>query len=60
MSGNFDSQTELVRSLANDFRKAIERALETDRYDLLVAHPEQRILLLRFAQVYNVLHVDYY
>lgn len=59
MSGNFDSQTELVRSLANDFRKAIERALETDRHDLLVAQPEQRILLLRFAQVYNVLHVDY-
>lgn len=59
MSGNFDSQTELVRYLANDFRKAIERALETDRHDLLVAQPEQRILLLRFAQVYNVLHVDY-
>lgn len=59
MSGNFDSQAELVRSLANDFRKAIERALETDRHDLLVAQPEQRILLLRFAQVYNVLHVDY-
>lgn len=31
MSGNFDSQTELVRFLANEFRKAIERALETDR-----------------------------
>ncbi len=59
MSGNFDSQTELVRFLANEFRKAIERALETDRHDLLVAQPEQRILLLRFAQVYNVLHVDY-
>lgn len=59
MSGNFDSQTELVRSLANEFRKAIERALETDRHDLLVAQPEQRIILLRFAQVYNVLHVDY-
>ena len=50
---------ELVRFLANEFRKAIERALETDRHDLLVAQPEQRILLLRFAQVYNVLHVDY-
>lgn len=59
MSGNFDSQTELVRFLANEFRKAIERALETDRHDLLVAQPEQRILLLRFAQFYNVLHVDY-
>lgn len=59
MSGNFDSQTELVRFLANEFRKAIERALETDRHDLLVAQPEQRILLLRFAQVYNVLHIDY-
>lgn len=59
MSGNFDSQTELVRFLANEFRKTIERALETDRHDLLVAQPEQRILLLRFAQVYNVLHVDY-
>lgn len=59
MSGNFDSQTELVRFLANEFRKAIERALETDRHDLLVAQPEQRILLLRFAQVNNVLHVDY-
>lgn len=59
MSGNFDSQTEPVRFLANEFRKAIERALETDRHDLLVAQPEQRILLLRFAQVYNVLHVDY-
>lgn len=59
MSGNFDSQTELVRFLANEFRKAIERALETDRHDLLVAQPEQRILLLRFAQVYNMLHVDY-
>lgn len=59
MSGNFDSQTELVRFLANEFRKAIERALETDRHDLLVAQPEQRILLLRFAQVYNVLLVDY-
>lgn len=59
MSGNFDSQTELVRFLANEFRKAIERALEADRHDLLVAQPEQRILLLRFAQVYNVLHVDY-
>lgn len=59
MSGNFDSQTELVRFLANVFRKAIERALETDRHDLLVAQPEKRILLLRFAQVYNVLHVDY-
>jgi len=59
LSGNFDSQTELVRFLANEFRKAIERALETDRHDLLVAQPEQRILLLRFAQVYNVLHVDY-
>lgn len=59
MSGNFDSQMELVRFLANEFRKAIERALETDRHDLLVAQPEQRILLLRFAQVYNVLHVDY-
>lgn len=31
MSGNFDSQTKLVRSLANDFRKAIERALEADK-----------------------------
>ena len=59
MSGNFDSQTDLVRFLANEIRKAIERALETDRHDLLVAQPEQRILLLRFAQVYNVLHVDY-
>lgn len=59
MSGNYGSQTELVRFLANEFRKAIERALETDRHDLLVAQPEQRILLLRFAQVYNVLHVDY-
>lgn len=59
MSSNFDSQTELVRFLAYEFRKAIERALETDRHDLLVAQPEQRILLLRFAQVYNVLHVDY-
>ena len=31
MSGNFDSQIELVRSLANDFRKAIDRALEADK-----------------------------
>lgn len=31
MSGNFDSQTELVRFLANEFRKAIERALEADK-----------------------------
>ena len=31
MSGNFDSQMELVRSLANDFRKAIDRALEADK-----------------------------
>lgn len=31
MSDNFDSQTKLVRSLANDFRKAIERALEADK-----------------------------
>lgn len=31
MSGNFDSQTELVRLLANEFRKAIERALEAGK-----------------------------
>lgn len=31
MSGTLDNQTKLVRSLANDFRKAIERALEADR-----------------------------
>lgn len=31
MSGNFDSQTELVRSLASDFRQAIDRAREDDR-----------------------------
>lgn len=31
MSGKLDNQTELVRSLASDFRKAIERALEADR-----------------------------
>lgn len=28
MSGNLDNQTDLVRSLANDFRKAIDCALE--------------------------------
>ena len=31
MSGNLDNQMELVRFLASDFRKAIERALEADR-----------------------------
>ena len=31
MSGILDNQTKLVRSFANDFRKAIERALEADR-----------------------------
>lgn len=31
MSGNLDNQTEFVRSLASDFRMAIERALESDK-----------------------------
>lgn len=31
MSGNLDNQTDLVRSLANDFRKAIDFALEADK-----------------------------
>ena len=38
MSGNLDNQTELVRSLATDFRKAIDRAQEADKlYSTVIA-----------------------
>lgn len=38
MSGNLDNQTDIVRSLANDFRKAIDCALEDDKlYGTVIA-----------------------